>query len=71
MAQVQQVAQLIDGVNHATQQEQGINKSMARFSITDQITQQNAALVEQTAAASANLRRQAEQLVQALSAFQR
>ncbi len=72
VAQVQQVAQLIDEVNHATQQqEQGISQVNGAVQHMDQITHQNAALVEQTAAASANLRRQAEQLVQALSAFQR
>ena len=35
----------------------------------DQATQQNAALVEQSAAAADSLKQQAQQLVQAVSAF--
>jgi methyl-accepting chemotaxis protein len=35
----------------------------------DHATQQNAALVEQSAAAAESLRQQAQQLVQAVSAF--
>jgi methyl-accepting chemotaxis protein len=35
----------------------------------DQVTQQNAALVEESAAAAESLRGQAQQLVQAVSAF--
>ncbi|MGE5451054.1 MAG: methyl-accepting chemotaxis protein [Acidobacteriota bacterium] len=70
--QVQQVTQLIDEMNTATQQQgQGINQVNGAVLHMDQITQQNAALVEQTASASARLKQQAEQLVLALSAFQR
>jgi methyl-accepting chemotaxis protein len=35
----------------------------------DQVTQQNAALVEQSAAAAESLRQQAEQLVSAVAVF--
>ncbi len=70
--QVQQVAQLIDEVSAATQQQgEGIGQVNGAVVHMDQITQQNAALVEQTASASASLKQQAEQLVQALSAFRR
>lgn len=70
--QVQQVAQLIDQLNAATQQQgQGINQVNGAVLHMDQITQQNAGLVEQTASASESLKQQAAQLVQALSAFRR
>lgn len=36
----------------------------------DMVTQQNAALVEESAAATENLKEQAEQLVQAVAVFQ-
>lgn len=68
--QVQQVAKLIDAVNAASQQQgEGIGQVNGAVQHMDQITQQNAALVEQTASASSNLKKQADQLVQSLSAF--
>jgi len=68
--QVRKVNELISGISTATQ-EQTSGMSLVGDAVTrlDQATQQNAALVEQSAAASQSLREQAAQLVNAVSAF--
>ncbi|MFG6430306.1 methyl-accepting chemotaxis protein [Roseateles sp. LYH14W] len=53
----------------AREQAQGIAQIGVAINELDQMTQQNAALVEQTAAASSAMRQHAEQLAQAVGAF--
>ena len=53
----------------SAEQANGVDMMGQAVSEMDQATQQNAALVEQSAAASDSLRQQATQLVQAVSAF--
>ncbi len=69
--QVRRVTDLIGEISAAAiEQTSGlglVNQSVAEM---DQMTQQNASLVEESAAASASLREQAERLSQAMSAFQ-
>ena len=68
--QVKRVTDLIGEINSATlEQNSGIAQVGQAIGNIDQITQQNAALVEQSAAASMTLRTQAEQLVEAVGVF--
>ena len=53
----------------STEQSTGVAQVGEAITQMDQATQQNAALVEQSAAAAENLKVQAQQLVQAVSAF--
>jgi methyl-accepting chemotaxis protein len=53
-----------------TEQESGINQLGQAISDMDNMTQQNAALVEEAAAASEAMREQAQQLEQVVSVFQ-
>ncbi|URI06602.1 methyl-accepting chemotaxis protein [Aquincola tertiaricarbonis] len=70
VAQVVRVAGLIDEVSHAAgEQRQGIEQVGLAVSQLDQTTQQNAALVEESAAAAESLRRQADALSQAVAVF--
>ena len=55
--------------NASAEQSQGMAQISAAVNDMDQATQQNAALVEQGAAAAASLRQQADQLVQAAAVF--
>jgi len=55
--------------NASAEQSQGMAQISAAVNDMDQATQQNAALVEQGAAAAASLRQQADQLVQAVAVF--
>ena len=68
--QVQRVSDLIAEISAATTDQSGniavIGESVNRI---DEITQQNAALVEQSAAASESLRQQAARLAEAISVF--
>ena len=67
VAQVQRVNSLITGISGATgEQTTGIGVVTEAVSHLDRPTQQNAALVEQSTAATENLHRQADQLVRAL-----
>jgi aerotaxis receptor len=67
---VRRVTELIAGISLATsQQSDGIGQVSEAVVHLDRITQQNAALVEQSAAASASLRDQATRLVEAVSVF--
>ncbi len=68
--QVQRVAGLIGEIaTSIEQQDAGIGQVNQAVSHIDQVTQQNAALVEQTAAASASLTKQADQLSSAVLTF--
>ena len=68
--QVKRVTDLIGEISSATlEQNSGIEQVGQALGNIDQITQQNAALVEQSAAASLTLRTQADQLVDAVGVF--
>jgi aerotaxis receptor len=68
--QVQQVASLIGEIaTSIQQQDSGIGQVNEAVTDMDKVTQQNAALVEQTAAASATLAEQADRLMEAVSTF--
>jgi aerotaxis receptor len=70
VSQVKHVSSLIGEISAATnEQSAGINQVGDAVAHLDQITQQNAALVEQSAAASASLKEQAGRLVEALGVF--
>ena len=70
VAQVQRVTQLIGEVSSATvEQTTGIGQVGDAVSQLDQVTQQNAALVEESAAAAESLRHQAAQLAELVSVF--
>jgi methyl-accepting chemotaxis protein len=67
---IQRVTDTVAEIRHASE-EQSAGVAMLQQSITemDQSTQQNAALVEQSAAAAESLRQQALQLVSSVSRF--
>lgn len=67
---IQRVSHIVEEINHASD-EQSSTVSQVESSIIqmEHATQQNAALVEESAAASTNLKVQAEQLVLAVAAF--
>ncbi|GCL65947.1 methyl-accepting chemotaxis protein [Pseudaquabacterium pictum] len=68
--QVQQVSQLIGEISHATaEQSRGISQVGDAVGQLDQVTQQNAALVEESAAAAESLRQQAGRLVEVVGGF--
>ena len=70
VAQVKRVNELIGEISNATQeQKQGIGQVSNAVSQLDQVTQQNAALVEQSAAAADSLSQQTRRLVDAVSRF--
>ena len=70
VGQVQQVTRLIAGISHAsTEQTQGINQVGQAVQELDKVTQQNAALVEQGAAAADSLRHQAGRLAELVGRF--
>ena len=72
-----EVVDSIRKVNHivadissaSSEQSQGVNEISEAISQMDHTTQQNAALVEESAAASDSLRRQAQELVDAVAVF--
>ena len=69
--QVDRVATLMQEINQATsRQREGLTLINGTVCSLDQATQQNAALVEQGAAASESLRQQADQLRSAVAVFQ-
>ena len=71
VAQVQRMGQLIGEISGATvEQSVGIAEIGDAVGALDQTTQQNAALVEQSAAAAESLSRQAARLAQIVSVFQ-
>ena len=69
-AAIQRLSQLMAEISTATrEQNDGLEQITVAINQMDQTTQQNAALVEQSAAASASLRDQAGRLVQAVATF--
>jgi methyl-accepting chemotaxis protein len=67
---VQRVTDIIGEISAAsTEQSAGVVQVGAAITRMDQGTQQNAALVEQSAAAAESLKQQAQQLVQAVAVF--
>ncbi len=70
VSQVQRVADLISEISSATiEQTEGIGQVSGAVAQLDQVTQQNAALVEQSAAAADSLKQQAAQLTDLVSVF--
>jgi methyl-accepting chemotaxis protein len=71
VAQVEQVTTLIKEISAASlEQTQGISQVGDAVTQLDQVTQQNAALVEQSAAAAENLKLQATRLAETVGTFQ-
>jgi methyl-accepting chemotaxis protein len=71
VSQVQRVSQLIGEISSAAgEQSSGIGLVGDAVTQLDRVTQQNAALVEQSAAAAASLQQQAERLAQVVRVFQ-
>ena len=70
VAAIRRVGALVEEISTASaQQRAGVGQIGEEIGRMDQSTQQNAALVEQSAAASDSLRAQAQQLVEAVSVF--
>ncbi len=70
VSQVQRVTQLISEISNATtEQTSGISQVGDAVMQLDQVTQQNAALVEESAAAAESLRHQAAQLSEIVAVF--
>ncbi len=70
VASAQAVTRIMGDIATAScEQSQGVNQVNAAVAHMDQVTQQNAALVEEAAAAAASLAQQAAQLTQAVSVF--
>ena len=70
VAQVRRVADLIAEISRASvEQSSGIGQVGDAVQQLDQVTQQNAALVEESAAAADSLRHQAQALTQTVSSF--
>jgi methyl-accepting chemotaxis protein len=70
VSQVQRVSELMAEISAATvEQTSGIGLVNDAVTQLDQATQQNAALVEESAAAADSLRQQAQRLVEAVGAF--
>ena len=70
VTQVRQVGALISEIaNASAEQSSGIGQVGEAVNHLDQVTQQNAALVEQSAAAAASLRSQSEQLNTLVAVF--
>lgn len=67
---IQSVSELISGINSASrEQATGINHVNSAISDMDSMTQQNAALVEQTSAASETMTREARKLQELMNFF--
>ena len=70
VTQVKRVADLIGEITSASQeQSQGIGQVGAAVAQLDQVTQQNAALVEESAAAAESLKQQAARLAETVAQF--
>jgi methyl-accepting chemotaxis protein len=70
VASVQKVTTIIGAISAASaEQEHGIEQVNAAISEMDDVTQQNAALVEEAAAAAAAMQAQARELSQLVGAF--
>ena len=71
VAGTQRVMQAMNDVSSTSSEQGGAISSVAQsIQAMDQVTQQNAALVQESAAATANLRQQAEALTQAVALFE-
>jgi methyl-accepting chemotaxis protein len=71
VANARRVADIIGEITAVSgQQSQGIGQVHSAVTQLDQMTQQNAALVEESAAASESLKEQAQRLTEALQVFQ-
>jgi len=70
VAAIRKVTDIMDGITAASQEQstgiEQVNRAVAQM---DQVTQQNAALVEEAAAAAESMREQAHALVAAVSVF--
>ena len=67
---IMRVTDITTSISHASaDQTQGILQVLAAVTQMDDMTQQNAAMVEETAAASRNLQAQADQVAQAMDRF--
>jgi methyl-accepting chemotaxis protein len=67
---VHEVRTVIEGIAHAAaEQSQGLRVVNGAVADIDGVTQQNAAMVEESAAAAASMREQATRLTQAVSGF--
>jgi methyl-accepting chemotaxis protein len=70
VGQVKRVAALLEEMSSASaEQTSGIGQVSDAVTQLDQVTQQNSALVEETAAAADSLKQQATRLVEAVSLF--
>jgi methyl-accepting chemotaxis protein-1 (serine sensor receptor) len=70
VSSIKRVTDIMGEISAAsTEQSQGVAQVGEALSQMDQVTQQNAALVEESAAAAESLRLQAQQLVQAVAVF--
>ena len=70
VASIQRVTDIVGEISSASvEQSDGVNQVGQAVSKMDEATQQNAALVEQSAAAAESLRQQSQQLVQAVAVF--
>lgn len=70
VAKVAEIDALISEIAHSAQQQAvGLNQANAAVNEMDQVTQQNAAMVEQVSAAGANLRVQAGELTRLVGRF--
>jgi methyl-accepting chemotaxis protein len=70
VAAIQGVSRIVEGISLASEQQSaGVQQVSAAVGHMDQATQQNAALVEEMAAAATSLKDQADQLVRAVSVF--
>lgn len=72
VSKVRQVSDLIAGISNATaEQSSGIGQLHLALSRLEQVTQQNAGLVEQTAAGAEAMKAQAARLAEAVGVFER
>ena len=70
VASVQRVSHIIGEISaSAREQSDGIHQINAGVTLLDQMTQQNAALVEESAAAAESLRDQSSRLAEAIGVF--
>jgi methyl-accepting chemotaxis protein len=70
VAAIGRVSDIVSEISSASaEQSSGVNQVSQAVTQMDQTTQQNAALVEESAAAAESLRQQAQQLVQAVAVF--
>ena len=70
VAAIQRVTDIMGEISSASaEQSSGVQQVGQAVTLMDQATQQNAALVEQSAASAETLRQQAQQLVQAVAVF--